>query len=75
MTVLINFVGKERDIILATEKIQSHLNESHKKQTEFLNEISVLKVCFAVFIHLCNASIEFLIPYTTVVCVFTATII
>ncbi|XP_026826589.1 thyroid receptor-interacting protein 11 isoform X2 [Ooceraea biroi] len=34
---------KERDIILATEKIQSQLNESHKKQNEFLIEISILK--------------------------------
>jgi len=42
---LMKFTDKERDVALATEKIRSQLNESHRKQHELLNEISILKVC------------------------------
>ncbi|XP_012214535.1 thyroid receptor-interacting protein 11 [Linepithema humile] len=34
---------KERDVILATEKIRSQLNDSYRKQDELLKEISILK--------------------------------
>ncbi|XP_017762228.1 PREDICTED: thyroid receptor-interacting protein 11-like isoform X2 [Eufriesea mexicana] len=34
---------KEKDIIMATERIQSKLTESHKKQEELANDVIVLK--------------------------------
>jgi len=42
---LIKLTDKERDVALATERIRSQLNESHRKQNELLSEIFVLKVC------------------------------
>lgn len=34
---------KEKDILAATERIQSKLNESHKKQEELANDVAILK--------------------------------
>ncbi|KAK1137645.1 hypothetical protein K0M31_002143 [Melipona bicolor] len=34
---------KEKDILAATERIQSKLNESHKKQEELANDVVILK--------------------------------
>lgn len=71
----LKFADKERDVASATEKIQSQLNESHKRQTELFNEISILKVRFYIFIRLCNVPIKFFRLLEDCLYLFTATII
>lgn len=55
---MLKFAAKERDIMSATEKLRSQLNESYEKQKELASEISTLKVRLSLYVIVHNNSVK-----------------